>query len=52
MPRKKVKMPSTADDLHFRAVRQAELFARAPIKLLWMLKLRRYLEDMGLASLA
>jgi hypothetical protein len=29
MPRKKVKMPSTADDLHFRAVRQSELFVRA-----------------------
>jgi hypothetical protein len=29
MPRKKVKMPSTADDLHFRAARQSELFARA-----------------------
>jgi hypothetical protein len=26
---KKVRMPSTADDLHFRAVRQSELFVRA-----------------------
>jgi hypothetical protein len=29
MPRKKVNMPSTADDLHFGAVRQSELFMRA-----------------------
>jgi hypothetical protein len=52
MPRKKVKMPSTADDLHFRRCGSPNLSRERPIKLLWMLKLRRYLEDMGLASLA
>jgi hypothetical protein len=50
MPRKKVKMPSTADDLHFRRCGSPNLSRERPIKLLWMLKLRRYLEDMGLAS--
>jgi len=52
MPRKRVKMLSTAMVCISGRCGRRSFSRERPIKLLWMLKLRRYLEDMGLAYLA
>ena len=52
MPRKKSRCPQQQMICISGRCGSPSFSREQAIKLLWMLKLRRYLEDMGLASLA